>query len=297
MLSTPLPAPTPAPTPAQDESDEEKVLRGVVRIEHVNCPEDYIPAVLARVKPRYLERTYKIFKYENHIDFLEQMAKKSGRLLKGGEPDVNAVSKMVLNDWQRGKLPYFVPPIGCMKMPTEPQVEAEETEEAAEDEAAEAEEVEDEGEEVDDADDSDAETDKPEAMVDPLHEDVRFAMEEKEDREREKAEKAQEKKESKPKVDLRELVKQDLRKITTSVDFFDEEKYEGGKKLPRNMPSKKNKEAEEKVEDKVEEEPEAKLGSSSEKKSKRSSKDEPDDDTGKKKVKTGSGTFNVSPSS
>merc|ERR1719228_1947647 len=107
----------------------------------------------------YLERTYKIFKYENHIDFLEQMAKKSGRLLKGGEPDVNAVSKMVLNDWQRGKLPYFVPPIGCMKMPTEPQVEVEE-----------AEEVEDEGEEMDDADDSDAETDKPEAMIDPLHE-------------------------------------------------------------------------------------------------------------------------------
>jgi len=298
----------PGVVPPKDESDEEKVLRGVVRIEHVNCPEDYIPAVLERVKPRYLERTYKIFKYENHIDFLEQMAKKSGRLLKGGEPDVNAVSKMVLNDWQRGKLPYFVPPIGCMKMPKEPQAETEGTEEAADDDDVEAEEDEDEVEEMDDADESDAEAAEPEAAVDPLHEDVRFAMEEKEDREREKAEKAQEKKEAKPKVDLRDLVKQDLRKITTSVDFFDEEKYEGGKKLPR----KSKKAAEERVGDsvKVAQEPESTQGSSSEEPSKRSSKDEPDDsgkkkrkadenedEAPKKKVKTGSGTFNVSSSS
>ena len=32
------------------------------------------------------------------------------RFLKGGEPDVNTVAKMILNDFQRGKLPYFVPP-------------------------------------------------------------------------------------------------------------------------------------------------------------------------------------------
>lgn len=32
----------------------------------------------------------------------------AGWLLKGGEPDKNAVARMVLNDWQRGKLPFFV---------------------------------------------------------------------------------------------------------------------------------------------------------------------------------------------
>ena len=31
-------------------------------------------------------------------------------LMQGGEPDINAVAKMVLNDFQRGKLPYFVKP-------------------------------------------------------------------------------------------------------------------------------------------------------------------------------------------
>lgn len=43
---------------------------------------------------------------------MDLIAKRTGKLLKGGEPDVNTVAKMVINDWQRGKIPYFVPPPG-----------------------------------------------------------------------------------------------------------------------------------------------------------------------------------------
>ena len=32
---------------------------------------------------------------------------------QGGEPDISTVAKMVLNDWQRGKIPFFVKPPGC----------------------------------------------------------------------------------------------------------------------------------------------------------------------------------------
>lgn len=39
-----------------------------------------------------------------------QVARLSGKLLKGGEPDINTAAKMVLQDWQRGKIPYFEPP-------------------------------------------------------------------------------------------------------------------------------------------------------------------------------------------
>jgi len=38
------------------------------------------------------------------------LARKSGRLLRGGDPDVDAVAKMVLNDFLRGKVPWFTPP-------------------------------------------------------------------------------------------------------------------------------------------------------------------------------------------
>merc|ERR1712037_563411 len=211
------------------------------------------------------------------MGFLEQMAKKAGRLLKGGEPDVNAVSKMVLNDWQRGKLPYFVPPIGCMKMPAVEDDAEGAAEETLEEEDADANDDED----VDDAE-SDNET------VDTLYEDVRFAREEAEDREVERKEQAREKKEAKPKVDLREFVKQDLRKIATSVEFFDEEKYENGEKPARKQSKgEATKAGTETSEDAT--------TSNDEQSGKRSSTSSSSDKK-KKKVKTGAGTFNVTTS-
>lgn len=38
------------------------------------------------------------------------MARMKGRLLKGGEPDREGVAKVILSDWVRGRIPYFVPP-------------------------------------------------------------------------------------------------------------------------------------------------------------------------------------------
>lgn len=94
------------------ETDTEKVLKGVVRVELITNPEDYVETVLQRVRKEYLAKTYEIREYKDHVDFLEQLAKKFGKLLKGGEPDTNTVAKMILNDWQRGKLPFYVPPEG-----------------------------------------------------------------------------------------------------------------------------------------------------------------------------------------
>ncbi|XP_055594274.1 nucleolar GTP-binding protein 2 [Uranotaenia lowii] len=94
------------------ETDTEKVLKGVVRVELVNNPEDYIEEVLRRIRPEYMIKTYGVSEWTSHIDFLEQVARKAGKLLKKGEPDVPTVAKMVLNDWQRGRLPFYVAPEG-----------------------------------------------------------------------------------------------------------------------------------------------------------------------------------------
>ena len=99
-----------------NETDEEKVLKGVVRVEMVEQPSDYVPAVMKRVKKEYMARTYRLLKpwdWTSTSDFLERVARQSGKLLKGGEPDLNTVGKMILNDWQRGKIPYFSLPTGC----------------------------------------------------------------------------------------------------------------------------------------------------------------------------------------
>jgi len=54
--------------------------------------------------------------------FLTQFAIKSGKLLKKGEPDLETVSKMMLNDWIRGKIPYFVqPPDVTIDNPNDPK--------------------------------------------------------------------------------------------------------------------------------------------------------------------------------
>ena len=91
-------------------SDTDLVLKGVVRIENIQDPEDYIPEVLKRVKTEFLERTYKIKDWVNAEDFLVKLAIRYGKLLKGGEPNVGQVARMVLNNFQRGQLPYFIKP-------------------------------------------------------------------------------------------------------------------------------------------------------------------------------------------
>ena len=112
-------------------------MRGVVRVENVENPAQYVPAVLARCKRHHLERTYDVKGWagltssssanseednivggpksdkqrtEEAIRFLEALARKGGRLLKGGEADLDGVAKMVLNDFLRGKIPWFSPP-------------------------------------------------------------------------------------------------------------------------------------------------------------------------------------------
>ncbi|CAG4947211.1 unnamed protein product [Parnassius apollo] len=94
------------------ETDTEKVLKGVVRVELVQNPEDYIEEVIKRVRKDYLIKTYKVDGWETSTEFLEKLAARTGKLLKKGEPDIAQVAKMVLNDWQRGKLPFYVAPEG-----------------------------------------------------------------------------------------------------------------------------------------------------------------------------------------
>ncbi|XP_072103071.1 nucleolar GTP-binding protein 2 [Mobula birostris] len=92
------------------DTETEIVLKGVVQVEKIKSPEDHIAAVLERAKAEYISRTYKIDCWSDPVDFLEKLAFRTGKLLKGGEPDIQTVAKMVLNDWQRGRIPFYVKP-------------------------------------------------------------------------------------------------------------------------------------------------------------------------------------------
>jgi nuclear GTP-binding protein len=94
------------------DDDGDSVLKGVVRVENLTYAEQYAELVVKRVKKEYLVKTYKIegWTTDKPIDFLECMARRYGKLMKGGEPDTQTVAKMLLNDWQRGKIPWFQAP-------------------------------------------------------------------------------------------------------------------------------------------------------------------------------------------
>jgi nuclear GTP-binding protein len=98
--------------PNQSDTDESLLLKGCIRVENTEYPAQYVEALMKRVQPRHLQRTYEIKVDENTdpITFLEALARKGGRLLKGGEPDMDGCAKMVINDWIRGKIPWFTPP-------------------------------------------------------------------------------------------------------------------------------------------------------------------------------------------
>ncbi|XP_064327394.1 nucleolar GTP-binding protein 2 [Phalacrocorax carbo] len=106
------------------DTETDIVLKGVVQVEKIKSPEDHISAVLERAKPEYIRKTYKIDSWNDTEEFLEKLASRTGKLLKGGEPDVQTVSKMVLNDWQRGRIPFFVKPPNAETAPQPPALEA-----------------------------------------------------------------------------------------------------------------------------------------------------------------------------
>lgn len=74
-------------------------------------PAQYISGVLRRAKKHHIARHYELSSdWKDATDFIEQLSRKRGRLLAGGEPDVDGMAVIVLNDFLRGKIPWFTPP-------------------------------------------------------------------------------------------------------------------------------------------------------------------------------------------
>ena len=107
-------------TPDDDKSEADAVLKGVVRAERLPDPTVFLRPLLARCHKDHVASAYDLPFDGLDVDdddaepkaiaFAEALARKNGRLLKGGEPDTRTVAVMMINDWQRGKLPHYVAP-------------------------------------------------------------------------------------------------------------------------------------------------------------------------------------------
>ena len=94
----------------EGQSEIDKVLKNVVRAEKIEEPMIFVQGILDRVHPEILKKIYKVDNWVDCEDFVKQCAKKYGKLVKGGGPDYKATAKIILLDWQKVKIPYYVEP-------------------------------------------------------------------------------------------------------------------------------------------------------------------------------------------
>lgn len=97
------------------DTEIDSVLKGVVRAERLECPEDFIDAIQAAVKREHIAAMYGVPKsgddtWSTSIELLEKISIKCGRLKKGGEPCLRSSAITLINDFQRGRLPHYVAP-------------------------------------------------------------------------------------------------------------------------------------------------------------------------------------------
>jgi len=96
------------------DTETDLVLKGVVRAERLETPEDFIQAIVDKVKREHIAGQYKFTKehakWTTVPELLETIATNAGRLLKGGEPCLRSAAITIINDYQRGRLPHFVAP-------------------------------------------------------------------------------------------------------------------------------------------------------------------------------------------
>jgi nuclear GTP-binding protein len=77
------------------------VLKGVVRAERLQNPTDFVAPILSRVTKEHVQRHYGLKEWTDDVDFMTQLARQKGKLLKGGEPDLDTIAKSMIYDWQR----------------------------------------------------------------------------------------------------------------------------------------------------------------------------------------------------
>lgn len=97
-----------------DSSDSKALLlRNCINTETMADPIGAVQVLLTRCEPAQLVQLYQLpahAQINDTIEFLVLVATTKGKLGKGGIPDRQAAARIILQDWNRGKIPFFTPP-------------------------------------------------------------------------------------------------------------------------------------------------------------------------------------------
>jgi nuclear GTP-binding protein len=97
-------------TAAQPGGEAAAALRNAIRVERLEDPLPAVGEILARARKETLMELYGIPRFEDANGFLRAVATRRGKLKRGGVPDALAAARMVLTDWNTGKIPFFTMP-------------------------------------------------------------------------------------------------------------------------------------------------------------------------------------------
>lgn len=95
-----------------DDDNSSVLLRNCIDVDKIDDPMPTIQELIKRCNRKSLMMTYAIpaFPAENAEIFLAMVAKKLGKVKKGGIPDKVMAARVVLRDWNSGKIPFYTPP-------------------------------------------------------------------------------------------------------------------------------------------------------------------------------------------
>ncbi|GAB4820326.1 hypothetical protein N2152v2_007372 [Parachlorella kessleri] len=98
-------------TTAGADGEAAAALRNCVKVEQLPDPVLPVGEIVRRCPARQLMQLYKVPAFQGADQFLQHVAQARGKLKRGGTVDVQAAAKIVLQDWNDGRIPYYtVPP-------------------------------------------------------------------------------------------------------------------------------------------------------------------------------------------
>uniref|UniRef100_A0A7N8XUX3 G protein nucleolar 3 like n=1 Tax=Mastacembelus armatus TaxID=205130 RepID=A0A7N8XUX3_9TELE len=103
---------------ATSTTDAAMILRNCVKIEQLVDPLPPVEAILRRCNKAQIMEHYGVPDFHTALEFLALLARRQGKLRKGGLPDTDKAAKSVLMDWTGGRISYFTHPPETHTLPT-----------------------------------------------------------------------------------------------------------------------------------------------------------------------------------
>uniref|UniRef100_A0A3P8XI34 CP-type G domain-containing protein n=1 Tax=Esox lucius TaxID=8010 RepID=A0A3P8XI34_ESOLU len=103
---------------ATSSTDAAMILRNCVKIEQLVDPLPPVEAILRRCNKTQIMEHYGVPDFHTPLEFLALLARRQGKLRKGGVPDNDMAAKSVLMDWTGGRISYFTHPPETHTLPT-----------------------------------------------------------------------------------------------------------------------------------------------------------------------------------